>query len=90
MSDSILFQGLSAQAREAKAWPFEQARALLSRVLRLRLSGADRDRAASLIEAGKTDEAVKAFDALSKPVLFETGYGPSGLPHVGTFGEVAS
>ena len=23
-----------------------------------------------------------------KPVLFETGYGPSGLPHVGTFGEV--
>ena len=29
---------------------------------------------------------------LSKPknkfVLFETGYGPSGLPHIGTFGEV--
>ena len=24
-----------------------------------------------------------------KPVLFETGYGPSGLPHIGTFGEVA-
>ncbi len=23
-----------------------------------------------------------------KPVLFETGYGPSGLPHIGTFGEV--
>src|SRR6187399_847894 len=22
-------------------------------------------------------------------VLFETGYGPSGLPHIGTFGEVA-
>ena len=21
-------------------------------------------------------------------VLFETGYGPSGLPHIGTFGEV--
>ena len=31
--------------------------------------------------------------AKSKPekgyVLFETGYGPSGLPHIGTFGEVA-
>jgi lysyl-tRNA synthetase class 1 len=27
----------------------------------------------------------KAVDA----VLFETGYGPSGLPHIGTFGEVA-
>jgi lysyl-tRNA synthetase, class I len=24
-----------------------------------------------------------------KDVLFETGYGPSGLPHIGTFGEVA-
>jgi lysyl-tRNA synthetase class 1 len=28
----------------------------------------------------------KAADA---PVIFETGYGPSGLPHIGTFGEVA-
>ena len=25
----------------------------------------------------------------SGPVIFETGYGPSGLPHIGTFGEVA-
>ena len=24
-----------------------------------------------------------------KEVVFETGYGPSGLPHIGTFGEVA-
>ncbi len=24
-----------------------------------------------------------------KPVLFETGFGPSGLPHIGTFSEVA-
>jgi len=24
----------------------------------------------------------------SGPVIFETGYGPSGLPHIGTFGEV--
>lgn len=24
-----------------------------------------------------------------RPILFETGYGPSGLPHIGTFGEVA-
>src|SRR5258706_5990389 len=27
--------------------------------------------------------------AMVKEVLFETGYGPSGLPHIGTFGEVA-
>ena len=28
-------------------------------------------------------------DGATKPVVFETGYGPSGLPHIGTFGEVA-
>ena len=27
--------------------------------------------------------------AASKEVIFETGYGPSGLPHIGTFGEVS-
>jgi lysyl-tRNA synthetase, class I len=28
-------------------------------------------------------------DGAEKTVLFETGYGPSGFPHIGTFGEVA-
>ncbi len=50
---------------------------------------ADRDLAMTLINAGKTDEAVKELPKLSRTVLFETGYGPSGLPHIGTFGEVA-
>ncbi|MDR2781872.1 MAG: lysine--tRNA ligase [Holosporaceae bacterium] len=45
----------------SKAWPFEEARKLLSR----------------------KNVQEKGF------VLFETGYGPSGLPHIGTFGEVA-
>ncbi|WP_333795061.1 lysine--tRNA ligase [Hyphomicrobium sp.] len=31
----------------------------------------------------------KIEDGAAKTVLFETGYGPSGLPHIGTFGEVA-
>ncbi|MGE0233501.1 MAG: lysine--tRNA ligase, partial [Flavobacteriaceae bacterium] len=40
------------------------------------------------------EEARKLLDRRSRhasdgPVLFETGYGPSGLPHIGTFGEVA-
>lgn len=49
-------------AREAKAWPFEEARKLVARY---------------------GDKAPpKGY------VLFETGYGPSGLPHIGTFGEV--
>ncbi len=35
---------------------------------------------------------IKRLDRLKQQpevVLFETGYGPSGLPHIGTFGEVA-
>jgi lysyl-tRNA synthetase class 1 len=34
-------------------------------------------------------EARKAAGHAMDGVLFETGYGPSGLPHIGTFGEVA-
>lgn len=30
-----------------------------------------------------------AKTGLPETVIFETGYGPSGLPHIGTFGEVA-
>lgn len=51
-------------AKDAKAWPFEEARRLIKRLERLKTSD-------------------------DKTVLFETGYGPSGLPHIGTFGEVA-
>jgi len=54
---------LSQLAADAKAWPFEQARALKARIEKHGFDG----------------------DA----VIFQTGYGPSGLPHIGTFGEVA-
>src|SRR6185312_12267224 len=40
-------------------------------------------------EARKLLARVKNSDPAKKEVLFETGYGPSGLPHIGTFGEVA-
>lgn len=53
----------------------------------------------ALIEAAQTatawpfEEARKLVERLKrtgkKEALFETGYGPSGLPHIGTFGEVA-
>ena len=52
---------LRALAEQSNAWPFEQARAIVTR-----------------LKKKPKDE-----------VLFETGYGPSGLPHIGTFGEVA-
>jgi lysyl-tRNA synthetase, class I len=85
-----MYQGLSHTAHSAKSWPFEQARNTLARLLKLRLdSDGERDLAASLINGGKTAEAVRELPALARPVIFETGYGPSGLPHLGTFGEVA-
>ena len=49
-------------AINSKAWPFQEARALVKRY-----------------ESGPPEKGY---------VLFETGYGPSGLPHIGTFGEV--
>ena len=58
-----------AAAREARAWPFEEARRLIARLDKLPDTGSG---------SGK-----------DKTVIFETGYGPSGLPHIGTFGEVA-
>lgn len=41
------------------------------------------EEAAKLVERYKNNPPAKGY------VLFETGYGPSGLPHIGTFGEVA-
>ena len=51
----------------SKAWPFDQARAILRRL---------------------DIEKKRGIDRAGRPVVFETGYGPSGLPHIGTFGEV--
>ncbi|MBS0491769.1 MAG: lysine--tRNA ligase, partial [Proteobacteria bacterium] len=47
------------------------------------------DLAASLIAQGKADEAVSTFPVLAQPVVFQCGFGASGLPHMGTFGEAA-
>ena len=40
-------------------------------------------------EARKLAERYAGAPPAKGHVLFETGYGPSGLPHIGTFGEVA-
>jgi lysyl-tRNA synthetase class 1 len=49
--------------------------------------------AAETSKAWPLEEARKLIARLErsepKEVIFETGYGPSGLPHLGTFGEVA-
>ena len=49
--------------------------------------------AAAEAKAWPFEEARKIVKRLERSgrneVLFETGYGPSGLPHIGTFGEVA-
>jgi lysyl-tRNA synthetase, class I len=85
-----MLQGLTHLARDARPWTFAEARNLLARLLRTRLdSGEERDLAATLFEAGRFDEAVRTLPALGRPVVFQCGYGASGLPHVGTFGEAA-
>jgi lysyl-tRNA synthetase class 1 len=61
MSVTEAAASLREVAEQSNAWPFEEARKLVTRLKR------------------------KPKDE----VIFETGYGPSGLPHIGTFGEVA-
>jgi lysyl-tRNA synthetase, class I len=38
-------------------------------------------------EARRLAERVAAYES-SRPVIFESGFGPSGLPHLGTMGEI--
>lgn len=52
------------------------------------LDAATRARAWPFEEARKLLKRIERTGK-KEPVLFETGYGPSGLPHIGTFGEVA-
>lgn len=52
------------------------------------LAAAAESKAWPFEEAKKIVERYKKT-GLPETVLFETGYGPSGLPHIGTFGEVA-
>ena len=57
------------------------------------MSHPPRDTDAPLPKAWPFEEAAKVAARVQKSgkgtALFETGYGPSGLPHIGTFGEVA-
>ncbi len=52
------------------------------------LAAAAESKAWPFEEARKIVERYKGT-GFPETVLFETGYGPSGLPHIGTFGEVA-
>ncbi|MCR4282154.1 MAG: lysine--tRNA ligase, partial [Bauldia sp.] len=52
------------------------------------LAAAQRSKAWPFEEAQKIVERIKRRGG-AKEIIFETGYGPSGLPHIGTFGEVA-
>lgn len=40
------------------------------------------------VEARTLIDRLQNLELAGRPVVFETGYGPSGLPHIGTFGEV--
>ncbi|WP_408887601.1 lysine--tRNA ligase [Roseomonas haemaphysalidis] len=55
--------------------------------------GMNADPTLRTVKAWPFEEAAKVADRMAATgkttALFETGYGPSGLPHIGTFGEVA-
>lgn len=89
--DAPMLTGLSEIAVTARAWPFEQARSLIARIIRLRLAEAPaRQEATALFTEGKPLAALARFPELAaRPVIFQCGYGASGLPHLGTFGEAA-
>ncbi len=53
------------------------------------VAAARRSKAWPFEEAQKVVERLKRQGGPAREVIFETGYGPSGLPHIGTFGEVA-
>ena len=57
------------------------------------MSDTAHEKSAQIPRAWPFEEATKVAKRLAASgqtyALFETGYGPSGLPHIGTFGEVA-
>ena len=49
----------------------------------------DKTNAWPFVEAKKMLRERKSFIEKKEKIILQTGYGPSGLPHIGTFGEVA-
>ena len=43
----------------------------------------------AVVRGADGDDRLERLGAKKGDVILETGYGPSGLPHIGTFGEVA-
>ena len=74
----------ASAAKEARAWPFEEARKVIRR-LETGKGGGPAPPGAGREKAERKPAPANRPGA----VIFETGYGPSGLPHIGTFGEVA-
>lgn len=75
-------------ALQAKTWPFEQARALLKHVVTKRVPANEIREALPLAAQADVRGLIDRWPDMGRVVTFETGYGPSGAPHIGTFGEV--
>ncbi len=73
---------------DSKVWAYEQARNLFDRILRTGVPHTEYERVKNLFAESRGSEAQREFPVLDRVILFQTGYGPSGLPHIGTFGEV--
>jgi len=70
--------------------PFRQTQRHTAMSVSAEISAAARDCSAWPFQEARRllDERLKGETPAKGYVLFETGYGPSGLPHIGTFGEV--
>jgi lysyl-tRNA synthetase, class I len=55
----------------------------------LKKENLDKTNAWPFVEAKKLLRERKSFIEKKNKIILQTGYGPSGLPHIGTFGEVA-
>ena len=62
---------------------------VLYKVFMIKKENLDKTSAWPFVEAKKMLRERKSFIEKKGKITLQTGYGPSGLPHIGTFGEVA-
>jgi len=91
ISRSVLFDCVSGAIDATGGGSYE--RAVRKNIMSVGEPAASLRELAEQSSAWPFEEARKIVARLKKQpkdeVIFETGYGPSGLPHIGTFGEVA-
>jgi lysyl-tRNA synthetase, class I len=89
MTASPTRDGTAARSEAPNAGPSSKGQKPLAPIDAALAEAARDSKAWPFEEARKVVERLKTMPDPQGPIVFETGYGPSGLPHIGTFGEVA-